>query len=200
MADVVGLTIVKKMTYRGDATEEWSNQYWLTGAVPADAAEWEELFDALVAQEKTVYPSSHAVVAGYGYDTDAENPSSVWSIDKSGAPVVGTYSTNPSYPYAPGDAAGWVRWKTSRLNTKGKPIYLRKYFHGVKLNTSGGGDAIDTAQVTAYNAFGDKLMDGSFLDARTLRSRLNNETLLTRLSSTYATTRTLKRRGKRPSS
>lgn len=201
MASVVGLTVIKKMSYRGNANEEWSNDYHLTGSIPSDAAAWRTLFDALVAQEKTVYPSDVTVVAGYGYDSDDPAAHAVWSVDLTvspDSPVAGTLNRSTGYP-SPGDAAVWVRWKTSRLNSKGKPIYLRKYFHFAVNQGVGAADLPITVQTTALNAFGTKMMDGSFLDGRTIRSRANAETIINRGASPYITTRTLKRRGKRPS-
>ena len=94
----------------------------------------------------------------------------------------------------------WVRWKTSRYNSRGKPIYLRKYFHGARCDGTSGNDVTFSGQLTALNAFGTKLQDASFISARTIRSRHNAETLLGHGASAYITTRTLKRRGKRPAS
>lgn len=199
MSALTGITIVKKMAYRADANEEYSNQYHLTGSVPADGTAWTTLIDALIAQEKTLYLSSVTVVRAYGYATDNPDDASVFSYDLSAAPVAGTLAIGSGIR-APGDAAVWVRWKTSRLNTKGKPIYLRKYFHPALATSAGSFDLVLAAQVTALNAFGTKLMDGSFADARTIRSLTHAETLLSRASSTYITTRTLKRRGRRPTS
>lgn len=201
MAAQTGITIIKRFTYRGVA-EDWSNQYWFTGSVPADATAWRALFDALVTQEKTCYHSGVTVVHGYGYDSDADGATSVWSVDLTvspDTPVAGT-ATYSSDPLAPGDAAGWVRWKTSRLNTLGKAIYLRKYFHGMMTAGLTSADTIKASQVTALGAFGTKLRDGSFLSARTITARGHTDTITSSGASTYTTTRTLKRRGKRPGS
>lgn len=200
MASVVGLTVIKKFSYRGNANEEWSNDYHLDGAIPADAAAWRTLFDALVVQEKPCYLSNVSVVAGYGYDSDDPNAHAVWSVDLTtspNTPVAGT-GTFTAGTASPGDAAVWVRWKTSRTNTKGKPIYLRKYFHGAVNQGSGNQDLVIAGQVTALNALGAKLSDGTFLDGRKIRSRSHAETIINHGASTYVTTRTLKRRGKRP--
>lgn len=201
MADAVGVTLIKTMTYRADATEEYSNQYWLTGAVPADATAWKALADALIAQEKLVYPSVVVVVRAYGYDSDLDTATAVWSWDyaAAGTSVPGTFAPGAN-PLAPGDGACWVRWKTSRLNTKGKAIFLRKYFHpavmaGSDINTH---DNVMTAQKTALAALGTKLRDGTFLDGRTITARGQTDTIVSSAGSTYVTTRTLKRRGKRP--
>jgi len=201
MADVVGLTLVKKFTYRGNANEEFSNTYYLSGSLPADAAAWRTLFDALVTQEKTLYASTVSVIRGYGYSSDAIDAAAVWSVDlrvSPETPVAGTLSMSGAIPPA-GDQAAWVRWKTSRTNSNGKSIYLRKYFHGGAADSTGG-DAIKASYITALAAFGTKMRDGSFAGARTVRSRTHAETIISSGTSSYWTTRTLKRRGKRPGS
>lgn len=197
MAAVVGITLVKKFSYRGDANEEFSNQYWLSGSIPSDDTAWTTLIDALCTAEKACYTSEVSIVRAYGYDSDADNAASVVQKDYSLSPIAGTLTVS-SAARVPGDVAGWIRWKTSRLNTKGKPIFLRKYMHGVWMSNTSGGDTLNATQKTAFETFGTKLMDGTFSGSRTLRSRLNAETLLSRAASTYLTTRTLKRRGKRP--
>lgn len=197
MADVVGMTIIKFFPYRTNPQEEWSNQYHLTGALPADDTAWLALFNALATQEKTLYPSSCKIVAAYGYTSDDPNQHAQWVHDLSLSPISGTYSSTGAVE-APGDDAGLVSWKTSRTNSRGKPIYLRKYFHGVA-NVLGSPDLVESAQLALYNAFATKLHDGSFIDGRTIRSRGHDETILSAAASPYITTRTLKRRGKRPS-
>jgi len=203
MAAVVGVTLIKRMTYRGDASEEWSNQYHFSGSVPADNTAWKALYDALIVQEKTLYLSTCAVVRAYGYDSDADDAVAVDSYDylAAAATVAGTATTGTG-TYPAGDQAAWIRWKTSRLNTKGKPIYLRKYYHGVPTEEDSPttSDTVAAGWITSAQAFGTKMFDGTFLDGRTIRSRLNAETILNRGVSTYITTRTLKRRGKRPGS
>jgi hypothetical protein len=195
-----GLTIVKRFTYRGDPSEEFSNQYFFTGTTPANATDWKALADALILQEKTCYTSNASAIRAYGYDSDAANAHAVWSYDylANTASVPGTLSS-ASAVICSGDQAAWVRWKTSRLNTKGKAIYLRKYFHAGTIGT-GTPDFITTAWATALAAFGVKLRDGSFLSARTLTAPGHTDTLLGSTAATYITTRTLKRRGKRPTS
>jgi hypothetical protein len=199
MAAATGLTVIKSFTYLMQA-EEYSNQYWFTGDVPADATEWRALFDALVAQEKTLYPSGVTVVGGYGYDSDAGDAVAVWSVDLTVSPetpVAGTQVVTSGYP-SPGDSAVWVRWKTSRLNTKGKAIYLRKYFHPAFNQGVGHPDEPIAVATTALNAFGTKLRDASFIDARTITARGHTDTIVNSGSCQYITTRTLHRRGKRP--
>lgn len=197
------LVVIKKFTYRGQP-EEWSNEYTLTGSTPADAAAWRTLFDALVTQEKTIYPSLVTVVAGYGYDSESATAHAVWSVDLTvspNTPVAGTLSLNTTDRMGPGDGAVWVRWKLNRNNSRGKPVYLRKYFHGA-VNQGGATtstpDLPSTAQATALAAFGAKMEDGSFLDGRKVKAAGASDTIINHGVSTYITTRTLKRRGKRP--
>jgi hypothetical protein len=196
-APTVGLVLIKKFLYRGNANEEFSNKYLLTGSTPSDSAAWRALFDALVAQEKTLYPSTTTVVRGYGYDDPDPDANSVWSVDLTVSPnnpVAGTYT--PGGSRCPGDAAVWVRWGLDRFNTKGKRVYLRKYFHPA-YNDGTTFDQVHSAWTTAANAFGAKLEDGSFLAARKITDHLGTA-LVGHASGAYVTTRTLKRRGKRP--
>lgn len=203
MASQTGLTIIKKFTYRGNSAEEFSNTYHFTGAVPADNTAWKALSDALILQEKTLYLGSASAIRAYGYNSDADDAVAVWSWDylAQGTAVAGTAVTG-SGSYPAGDQAGWVRWKTSRLNTKGKAIYLRKYFHAVPVDvpTAATTDKLLPAWTTAAQAFGTKMRDGSFLDARTITARAHSDVIVSSSASTWITTRTLKRRGKRPGS
>jgi len=188
------------MSYRADTAEEYSNQYHLSGSVPSSDANWLTLIDALIAQEKTIYPSNTVVVRAYGYDSDAEDATAVYVKDYlagggSGTPGTLTVGTNVR---CPGDAAVWVRWGTSRFNSRGKRIYLRKYFHPAYSSGASTPDIAISAQLTALGNFGVKMRDASFAESRTIRSRLHAETIVGSAAGDYITTRTLKRRGKRP--
>lgn len=208
MATQVGLTVVKRFTYRGDATEEYSNTYWLTGTVPADDTAWRALFDAMVVSEKQVYPSSVTVVRGYGYADNqghfgprpagTEVSPSVWTRDlvAAAATVAGTLAVT-SEIRCPGDAAVWVRWKTSRLN-KGKAIYLRKYFHPAYAASAGAFDQIANAQRDALLLHAAKMWDGTFISGRKITAAGSTDVIVGANHSPYVTTRTLRRRGKRP--
>ena len=202
MGTVVGITLVKRFTYRGDENEEWSNTYHFTGDVPADSSAWMDLIEALYTEEISIYTPRSLVTRAYGYDSDADDATAVFKHDfrPGDEEHPGNLMGWGALPTAPGDSAGWVRWKTSRLNSNDKPIYLRKYFHDMIENALGEPDKLWTEQRDLMLAFGDKLRDGSFIDGRTLRSRLHDDTLVGSSASQYLTTRTLKRRGKRPGS
>lgn len=198
------MTIIKKFTYRG-SPEEWSNQYWLTGSTPADDTAWLALFNALATEEKTLYGSGHSIVRAYGYTSAAPGATAAYTrdLEPSLSTIPGTLALNTASTVAPGDAAVWIRWKTSRVTSPGgKAIYLRKYYHGVQLaeDASSNNDALTANQITALTAFAAKMWDGSFLDARKITSAGTTDTILGAGISPYVTTRTLKRRGKRPGS
>lgn len=201
-APTTGLVIIKRFTYRGNANEEYSNRYLLSGTTPANSAAWRTLFDAVVAEEKKLYKSNVTVVAGYGYDSPSPTAHAVWSVDLTvspNSPVAGTY-TGGGYQ-TPGDGAAWVRWGLDKLNSKGKRVYLRKYFHPAYIDTTqnsgNGGDAIMAAWVTAATAFG-AFMDGTAGSLGRVITDAAGTATVGHAVSAYITTRTLKRRGKRP--
>jgi hypothetical protein len=200
VAAAVGLVSRKSFTYRG-VREETSNKYWFTGTVPADAAAWRALYDALVLAEKPLFNADFHFDGAYGYADNSPTADAVWGVDMTvppETPPVGTYPAAGAGGRAPGDSAAWIRWKTSRNTSRGKAIYLRKYYHGVYYSIAGGLDAIDANQVAAYNAFATKMKDGTFIGGRKIRSQAQDETIISHQVSPWITTRTLKRRGKRP--
>jgi len=195
-----GITIVTLFPYRGSTTEEFSNTYFLTGTTPADAAAWHTLAVALATEQAKCLPGNCNTKRFYGYDSDADDRVAVWSEDLSPGGVAGSLATT-TQPRAPGDCAMWVRWQTSRLTSKGKKIYLRKYLHGVVLESpTSVGDTVYSAQKTALDNFGTKMMDGTLAGGRKITGAGHTDTITATKSSTYVTTRTLKRRGKRPGS
>lgn len=207
----VGITTIKKGYYRGNPTEEWSNHYHLTGADPADSTAWLALFNGLATAEKTLFSSGCNLVRAYGYTSDAENSHTVWTVDLEASPNVvipGTLTVSSSR-MMPGDVAAWIRWKTSRLTSKGKPVYLRKYYHdqwGPSTSSAATADNVLAGWKTAALAFGALLRDGAGIDGgRKMRDVVgplaegspSPGTLIGHSASDYFTTRTLKRRPKR---
>lgn len=200
-----GVTVIKQFTYRGDASEEYSNTYWFSGSTPSDAIAWKALTDAIITSEKVCYHTQVKVVRAYGYDSpnDTDGEHATWSYDYLGAAetVAGTYTSAGSV-ILPGDAAAWVRWRTERRTSPGgKLIYLRKYFHPCYGNTTTP-DLVAATSRTALAAHGVKMIDGTLPSARKLCAMHHTEDA-TGLAAddveaaNYVTTRTLKRRGKR---
>lgn len=196
----IQVVTIKRMAYRAEAAEEWSNRYALSGTAPTTSADWRTLFDALVAAEKTCYSSACEVVRGLAYDSDADDALSVWSVDLTVSPntVVPGTLTVTSARRLPGDVAVWVRWKTSR-RVNGKPVYLRKYFHDVWTASTGAANTADTplaAQTTALAAFGNTMRTTGIDGGKVIRDQ-GGGTIEGHGVSAYTTTRTLKRRPKR---
>lgn len=199
-APTTALTVIKRIPYRGDANEEFSNTYLLTGTTPVDSSAWRTLFDALVAEEKKLYRSTITVVRGYGYNTvPTTGVAAVWSVDLTvspNSPVAGTFALPGDT--GGGDSAWWIRWGLDRFTEKGKRVYLRKYFHpAITPDGAGAGDALLGGLVTAGAAFGAKMDDGSFAAGRKITDKLGTITVGHAVGP-WSTTRTLKRRGKRP--
>lgn len=191
-----GITSIKSMTYRG-AVEEWGNTYHFDGDPPANPADWLTLASYLALLEKAVLPSEQSIVRFYCYEDTDDHSVLTIDADTPFAPVTGTLTFSSPKAYAPGDAAMWIRWKTARVNSNGNPIYLRKYYHGVILNSPGtDGDTIYTTQKDALDTLAG-LLNSAVGDWPGLVGPDGVAPGADR-SSTYATTRTLKRRGARP--
>jgi hypothetical protein len=201
------VTVIKRMTYRG-SDEEYSSNYWFTGTAPTTGANWRALFDAIVDTEVSVYPSTVEVVAGYGYNDNSGHrgipledvAAAVWSVDLTvspNTPVPGELPTSGGLRM-PGDDAVWCRWKTDRLNSKGKAVFLRKYFHPAYMDASNPPDAVLPNQITNLNVHAAAMQDGSLPGGRHITAAGHTDTIVSHGASTYITTRTLKRRGKRP--
>lgn len=197
MAAVTGLTIVKGFTYRDDPSEEFSNTYHFKNPPPGDAASWGVVLNAALSKEQAIFPATTHFVRAYGYDSDDPNAHHVFSWDwtQPGPPPTGSFSGGGTLQMA-GDQAACVEWMTSRLNSRGKKIYLRKYFHTGYMSSSDH-DKLDVTWLGALNQFAG-LTTGMNLVHGGLRSRTHDETLQVGSTIQWVTTRTLKRRGKRP--
>jgi hypothetical protein len=185
---------VKQFTYRGVA-EEWSNGYTFAGAAPADPAAWDALFDAIWANEQKFLLPDVKRVHAYGY----ADPNGVTTRGKAftpaGAGNQGTMTLPGGAFQIPGDVAACVRFRVGQ-NSKGRPRYLTKYVHGGYLRAA---DQLDVSWsgflVTGLGAMRDgTLPGGAKLCAPDGTLAGVPEPI------PWLTTRTLKRRGKRPQS
>jgi hypothetical protein len=193
------LTLTKSMAYRNNPSERWSNTYAFTGSTPASPAAWKTLLDAVVAEERKVYISAISIVSAYGYNKiPVKGDHAVYTFDYTVTPNTPVLGSLPqvSVGVPAGDQAAWVRWGLDRFNTHGKRVYLRKYFHGGTTVTNNA-ELLSAVYSAALVAFGNKMRDGTLADARSL---CDKDSLVPFASgvSPYMTTRTLKRRGKRP--
>lgn len=198
MATATGLILTKRFTYRTSADEEWSNRYWFTGPPPDTDQHWRDLANDVAELEVECYAPSSVVVSAMGYDSNDPDAHAVWKVDYAleGSTLAGRLIIADGHPFA-GDQAGLVQWKCGRLSAKGKPIFLRKFFHDGGIATTAR-DSVDSATYTAYSNFATAMVDGSVLGARVIRSHTQDEQIVFVGAYPYVTTRTLKRRGKRP--
>jgi hypothetical protein len=190
------ITITKSFTWRG-ARELWSNVYHLD-STPPSSTDWHALFIEAWTREYTFLPADVQLETGTGH-TPGTPPVLVWEYDQpptgeGGNP--GAFVPTASDHLTPGDVAGWVRWTTDLKNSRGKPIYLRNYYHGIYVEADG--NTIAPAQHTLMQELGQAWFNGLVADGRTYRrTGPNHGTPQGYAASTYATTRTLERRGRR---
>lgn len=195
MPDTPSITLVKSMDYRGH-DEEWSNTYHFEGDTPANEGEWRTLGLAIYSTEKVILRSDVKLVQLYGYE--AGNETSVAQIDLrvgADANIPGTLNTSGVYPTS-GDQAVTMRARIG-VSSTGKKVYIRKYYHGSAKNSTGTGDPVAPSAVTAMNAHLTALLAGG-LPGGAVWCGPQGQEAIDPLVHPWVTTRTLKRRGKRP--
>lgn len=196
MPDTDSITIVKRFTYRG-AQEEWSNTYHLDGTTPTSDAAWRALAVAIHASEKTCYVADVKLVTAYGYEAGNEHSVSQQDfLTGSNALQPGTLATGSTTFPMSGDQAYWVRALVG-VSSTGKKVYVRKYFHGgLTLDTNP--DAVHPSARTAALAHATLMLSGSLPGGMKWVAPQGATPTLPTVGQ-WVTTRTLKRRGKRPS-
>lgn len=191
------VTLVKVMTYRGDPNEEWSNSYHLDAA-PADRAGWVTLVEALAALERHVYNAGSVITRAAVYD-DGDNPATyVLSAVAEGFALAGDYPVTGVSFFA-GDQADTIGWDTGLRGSSGKPIWLRKYFHG-GVERSDLPDSLPNDFIAVLQTFGNALKDTAIDAGIHFADKNGRRPDGPARVDPYSTTRTLKRRGRRPTS
>jgi hypothetical protein len=193
------ITLVKDFQYRG-ALEEYSNTYHFDGGDPTSAVRWKALADALILSEKTCFPSSTRYIRAFGHKAGVTHRDWVYDYLAGTGAVAGTLAAPGLIPQA-GDAAVWLRWATDVLTSRGKPIYLRSYYHDVwsNANTRLNVDTFLAGQKTALETYGAAWITG-FSDGVVTHHRAGPNGaigLAPSVASQWLTTRTLERRGRR---
>lgn len=194
MADTAKLVMVQSFTYRG-AYEEWSNTYhWETDP----ATTWGDAADALLQLLLPCFDGRTKFERAYGYDVGPEvtgrRASSVVDLDSEAGSAI---LTGGPYSQVPGDVAATVRWGTAGFTAGGKRIYLRKYFHGVYGNPDPNADQLLNAQKTLLTTFAGTLTGGNPIGCGNYVGPSGAIPIGQKVND-WLTTRTLKRRGKRP--
>jgi len=199
MAAQASITIIKDFSYRG-ALEEYSNTYHFTNDAPTTQAKWQTLADAIILAEKAIHLSTTRIIRVVGHKAGVKPRDFFHDYLALGTQVAGTLALQAGNDENPGDVAGWVRWSTDQFTSRGKPIYLRSYYHNVASgNTRLTCDTMSTTMKTAMETYATAWNTG-FSDGTTTHARSgpNGAVGLTPvLASQYVTTRTLERRGRR---
>lgn len=192
-----GVTVVYSFNYRGNP-EEWSQKYHFVGDAPSSDADWILLCADFVPLLQPALAEWVTIERIYCYANTDDDSVYTYNLADHGGTVPGTCPLPSGAGLAPGDAAAWVRWKTARVNTHGKPIYLRKYFHGIMLGTENPAliDTLASAYQEALAAFGASVEGASGHWPGIAGPDGVEPGTVT--ASTFATTRTLHRRGRRP--
>lgn len=192
MPDTPSITINKRMTYRL-VPEVTSNTYHFSGTTPTSDADWSALALAIWNAEKPCYPAGVEYVGYLGYEAGNEFAVSIKDYVADGvAPIPGTAPHNANI--APGDTAATIRWTTPDRTSRGTRIYLRKYFHEPNFSN----DSLDATYKTALATYGAKMIDGSLPGGFKVCGP-QGAVASNPFVAPFVTTRTLKRRGKRPS-
>lgn len=155
-----GVILYKTFTYRGN-DEEWGNTYHFTGSAPSTPADWRDLVDALVDLEKTVLLNTVTIERAICYENTDDD--SVYSYDLSafGGNVPGSIDNSLlGGTIQEGGTSYMARWDTGRRSTKGKPIYLRKYWHPA-ISGTGTPDVVIAGLVSVVATFANDVLSSS---------------------------------------
>jgi hypothetical protein len=198
VAAVLGITTVKSFTYRDVAGEQWSNSYHFDAIPPSNPTTWKIVVDALATHEATALPTGTKIVQAYGYDTDDPLASSVfgWNYTAAGDEKLGAAGPPGDAQKIAGDQALMFWAKTDQLNTKGRNIFLRKYWHG-GYALAADQDKISATYKSTLQTFVDALVAGTIVELGHWRAQREPSTILAHGVDPWVTTRSLKRRGKK---
>jgi hypothetical protein len=157
---LVGVSITKSVAFR-DAVQEFSNVYhyqW-TGLNPGVTLA-EQLIDRLVELEKPLHGSSISFVRGRCWSAGGTNAENEMIIQKA-LTGVGTSGLSTSMDK---ERAYLIRWRAG-VDSRGKPVYLRKWYHlqaqfsgaavtaGITENATGFTTAQRTTIANQFNPF-----------------------------------------------
>jgi hypothetical protein len=138
----VGVSITKSTTFRG-AAQEFSNTYYYNSPAvgPPTPGQADNIIDALVTKEKAIHGTSVNFVRARAWSaggTKAENTQLAQKL------LTGTGTAGAAPASMDRERAFLVRFKAGQ-DTKGRPVYLRKWFH--LLVSVQGGESITDAQL-----------------------------------------------------
>lgn len=152
------MKIVKTFQRRG-SLQVFTNRYHFDNGPPTSDADWLSFFDAVVAQEKTLYTSGVQIIEAVGYDAGSDLPVASKSYTTNGT------RTNLSNEVScPSEAAALARYTTTQRTSKNHPIYLFNYYHGAVYDGDVSSDRIGTGQQAAINTYAGQWVSGFDVD------------------------------------
>lgn len=198
------IVLVMSFSYRG-APEEYSVKFHFNGAQPVSEAGWKIISDELIAALKPSLNTTTSFLRAYGYEDHTSwspgdpllSVSTVDYVNEYGGAIPGTKAAEASTPKCAGDQAIFCRYATTKRSTKGKPVYLFTYLHDIYVSPTTAENITATSRTALLTAWA-KLSDGTLANFGK-RTTPDGSAVAGALSIPgYMTTRTLKRRGKRP--
>jgi len=191
---ITKLTLTKRFTYRDVSDEEFSNTYEFVGAPPGDFATWHALAMQVWGNEAGCFTTDVQFVHAVGHNNNDPQAQNVYLEDFTSQNIKGQY-VNTAGIRGAGDQAACVEFKTDINSTKGKPVYVRKFFHEPYIDPADT-DRLHAPYVTALNSYGTAIIDvhgGLGCHSPNQPQRI----ALQHLVIPWVTTRTLRKRGKK---
>lgn len=153
MSTYPSVRMVRLASHKG-VDKEWSNRYHFIGGIPADLTAWTTLVTNIRDAEVPIFPADIRFVRAVCYLNDESPATHVINLTGAGTITLGTKS------YASSNSALWIRWETSRRDSRGHPIYARSYYHGALQDSPGSVDVPAGAQRTAMATYGAHWLSG----------------------------------------
>jgi hypothetical protein len=135
---VIGVSIVKSTSFRGTA-QEFGNTYYYEVVNPPNTTVANEIIDALVTKEKAQHSTNINFVRAKAWTAGGTQQQNNMLVQKN---LTGTGSLTPAQ--VDKERAFLVRFRAGN-DSRGRPVYLRKWWH---LDVSVvGGTQVSTAQI-----------------------------------------------------
>lgn len=155
------MSITKNTTFR-NAVQEFSNVYYYDVNNKPSITQADAFIDNLTSLEKTFHGTNVNFVRGRCWTETGNKVTNEMISQKN---LSGTGARSPST--APDKERAWLFRLRAGVDTRGNPVYLRKWYHAcaefvvsqgvpssITSNVSGWSNAERTAQVNAMNAIG----------------------------------------------
>jgi len=161
----IGISITKSCSFR-NSTQEFTNVYYYQGGTLPDIAGADALIDELTTIEKTLHSSAVTFVRGRCW-SQVGSPASNNMISQKNLSGTGARATLASLDK---ERAFLFRIRAGN-DSRGQPVYLRKWFHACGVLFSGQGVSAGILENTTGFSAGDKTsMETAVAPLRTLSS------------------------------